>query len=53
MASKQPNWQELNLGEDEASEQGTRALRFLAEQVRLAQSNTHDETNATVSVQSS
>lgn len=39
MADDQVNWQELNLGNDEATAEGTRALRFLAEQVQLAQNN--------------
>ena len=39
MANDQVNWQELNLGNDEATAEGTRALRFLAEQVQLAQNN--------------
>ncbi len=33
------NWDELNLVEDEASAEGTRALRFLTEQIHQAQRN--------------
>ena len=33
------NWQELNLGEDEASAQGTRALRFMIERIHQVQYN--------------
>ena len=39
MVNEQVDWQELSLGDDEAFDQGTSALRFLAEQVRLAQNN--------------
>lgn len=39
MASEQVDWQKLSLGNDESSDQGTKALCFFAEQVRLAQNN--------------
>lgn len=39
MADDQVKWKELNLGDDKASAEGTRALRFLAKQVQLAQNN--------------
>ncbi|MCO5599568.1 hypothetical protein L7F22_053674 [Adiantum nelumboides] len=37
--SEQLNWQEIHLSEDEASAQGTHALRFLVQQVEKAQNN--------------
>ncbi len=33
------DWQEIHLSEDEASAQGTRAVRFLVQQVEKAQKN--------------
>ncbi|MCO5601434.1 hypothetical protein L7F22_055555 [Adiantum nelumboides] len=37
--SEQLNWQEIHLSEDEASAQGTHAVRFLVQQVEKAQNN--------------
>ncbi|MCO5571463.1 hypothetical protein L7F22_025203 [Adiantum nelumboides] len=37
--SEQLNWQEIYLSEDEASAQGTHAVRFLVQQVEKAQNN--------------
>ncbi|MCO5601473.1 hypothetical protein L7F22_055594 [Adiantum nelumboides] len=37
--SEQLNWQEIHLSEDEASAQGTHAMRFLVQQVEKAQNN--------------
>lgn len=39
MANEKINWQDLNIDQDVASNQGTIALYFLAKQVRLAQGN--------------
>ena len=36
---KQINWQEIHLSKDEASAQGTRAVRFVVQQVEKAQKN--------------
>ena len=38
-SNEQVNWEELHLSEDEASAQGTRAMRFLVQQVEKAQKN--------------
>ena len=38
-SSEQINWQDIHLSDDEASAQGTRAVRFVVQQVEKAQKN--------------
>ena len=44
------NWQKINLEEDDASAQGTRALRFMIERIHQAQHKSKFTTNFTISL---
>ena len=44
-SSEQINWQDIHLSDDEASAQGTRAVRFVVQQVEKAQKNPYWKPN--------